>query len=279
MIIEASYGYISGSMALVADAGHNLSDVLGLAIAWIGAILARRKPSERYTYGLRGASILAALANAVILLVAVGAIAWEAIWRFANPEPIAGGTVIVVASIGIVVNGVTAWLFMTGRKTDLNIRGAYLHMVADAAVSAGVVVAGVLILLTGWLWLDAAVSLVIAALIVWTTWSLLRESTAMSLAAVPTHIDPVAVRRFLIGYDGVADLHDLHIWSMSTTDVAMTCHLVVPRLEAGDAYLQETRQRDQIAVWHRPCHDPDRARPRGEVRLGPGREDANCVAL
>lgn len=239
VIIEATYGYISGSMALVADAGHNLSDVLGLVAAWTAAVLARRAPSPRFTYGLSSASILAALFNAVFLLVAVGAIAWEAIWRLLNPEPVAGVTVMVVATIGIAINGFTAWLFASGSKGDLNIRGAYLHMVADAAVSAGVVVAGLGILYTGWLWLDPAASLLISAAIIWTTWRLLRESMAMSLSAVPPGIDPDAVRVWLNSRAGVAEVHDLHIWPMSTTEVALTCHLLIPAGAPGDAYLQE----------------------------------------
>ena len=181
VIVEAIYGYASNSTALIADAGHNLSDVLGLVVAWIAVILAKRPASPRYTYGLRGSSILAALFNAVFLLIAVGAIGWEAIWRLVNPEPVAEVTVMIVAAIGIVINGFTAWLFASGSKTDLNIRGAYLHMAADAAVSAGVVVAALIIMFTGWLWLDPLVSLVIVAVIVWGTWGLLRDSTAATM--------------------------------------------------------------------------------------------------
>ncbi|MBC7578026.1 MAG: cation transporter, partial [Tardiphaga sp.] len=210
VVIEAVYGYASGSMALVADASHNLSDVLGLVAAWTAAILAKRAPTPRFTYGLKGSSILAALFNAVFLLVAVGAIAWQAAWRLFNPEPVAGVTVMVVAALGLAVNGGTAWLFASGRKGDLNIRGAYLHMVADAAVSAGVVVAGLVILLTGWIWLDPLISLAISALIVWGTWGLLRDSTAMSLSAVPRGIDPAAVRGYLEQCPGVTQVHDLH---------------------------------------------------------------------
>lgn len=243
VLVEAVTGYASGSMALVADAGHNLSDVLGLMAAWGASVLSRRAPSPRFTYGLRSSSILAALFNAVFLLVAVGAIGWEAILRLLAPEPIAGVTVMVVAAIGIAINGITAWLFASGRKGDLNIRGAYLHMVADAAVSAGVVVAGLVILLTGWLWLDPLVSLVIGAIIVWGTWGLLRDSTAMSLDAVPRDIDPAAVRNYLEHCSGVVQIHDLHIWPMSTTEVALTCHLVIPAGAPGDAYLADVAQR------------------------------------
>lgn len=239
VVVEAVYGYASGSMALVADAGHNLSDVLGLIAAWTAAVLSKRAATPRYTYGLKGSSILAALFNAVFLLVAVGAIAWEAVHRLFNPEPVTEITVIVVATIGIAINGVTAWLFASGRNSDLNIRGAYLHMVADAAVSVGVVIAAIAIMFTDWLWIDAVTSLVICVLIVWGTWSLLRDSTAMSLAAVPRGIDPAAVRGFLERCEGVVQVHDLHIWPMSTTEVALTCHLVIPTGAPGDAYLMD----------------------------------------
>lgn len=243
VVVEAGYGFASGSMALVADAGHNLSDVLGLMAAWTAAVLSKRAPSPRFTYGLRGSSILAALFNAVFLLVAVGAIGWQAILRLLDPEPVASITVMAVAAIGIVINGVTAWLFASGRKGDLNIRGAYLHMVADAAISAGVVVAGLVILLTGWLWLDPVVSLVISAVIVAGTWGLLRDSMAMSLDAVPRGIDPHAVRGYLERCSGVVQVHDLHIWPMSTTEVALTCHMVIPAGAPGDAYLMDVADR------------------------------------
>lgn len=243
IVIEAFYGYISNSTALIADAGHNLSDVLGLIVAWIAVILSKRPPSERYTYGLRGSSILAALFNAVFLLIAVGAIGWQAMLRLFNPEPVAEMTVMIVAAIGIVINGFTAWLFASGRKSDLNIQGAYLHMAADAAVSAGVVIAALIIMFTGWLWLDAVTSLAIVAVIVWGTWGLLRDSTAMSLGAVPSAIDPVAVRRYLEQRPGVTEVCDLHIWPMSTTEVALTCHLVMPSGHPGDAFLVEATHR------------------------------------
>jgi cobalt-zinc-cadmium efflux system protein len=239
IVVEAIYGYISNSTALVADAGHNLSDVLGLIVAWIAIILSKRPPSDRYTYGLRASSILAALFNAVFLLIAVGAIGWQAVLRLFNPEPVAEVTVMVVATIGIVINGFTAWLFASGRKSDLNIQGAYLHMAADAAISAGVVIAALVIMYTGWLWLDAVTSLIIVAIIVWGTWGLLRDSTAMSLGAVPSHIDPVAVRRYLEQQSGVTEVYDLHIWPMSTTEVALTCHLVMPSGQPGDPFLIE----------------------------------------
>jgi cobalt-zinc-cadmium efflux system protein len=252
VVAEAIFGYVSNSMALIADAGHNFSDVLGLVLAWIAVILSKRPPSQRYTYGLRGSSILAALFNAVFLLLAVGAIAWEAVLRLFNPEPVAELTVIAVATAGIVINGITAWLFASGRKDDLNIRGAYLHMAADAAVSAGVVVAGFAIMATGWLWLDPVTSLVIVAVIIWGTWGLLRESMAMSLSAVPAVIDPTAVRNYLGQRPGVIQVHDLHIWPMSTTEIALTCHLVMPSGQPGDAFLFEiSRQlRDNFGIHH-----------------------------
>jgi cobalt-zinc-cadmium efflux system protein len=250
--VEFVYGVLANSMALVADAGHNLSDVLSLAIAWIASVLARRPPSARLTYGLGGSSIVAALFNAVLLLVAVGAIAWEAILRLLHPEPVASGTVMIVAAVGILINGATAWLFASGRKGDLNIRGAFLHMVADAAVSAGVVAAAAVILLTGWLWLDPLTSLVVVGLIVWGTWSLLRDSLAMSVSAVPAAIDPQAVRRYLESRPGVAAVHDLHIWPMSTTETALTAHLVLPGGHPGDEFLMQatTELRHRFGIGH-----------------------------
>jgi cobalt-zinc-cadmium efflux system protein len=235
--VEGVYGILSHSLALIADAGHNLSDVLGLVVAWIGGVLSRRVPTARYTYGLRSSSVLAALANAVFLLVAVGAIAWEAVQRLSAPEPVAGQTIIVVALIGVAINAATALLFVKGRKADLNIEGAFLHMASDAVVSLGVVVAGVLILQTGWLWLDPAVTLVISFVILVGTWRLLSRSIALALDAVPAGIEPETVRRHLLGVAGVAAIHDLHIWALSTTETAMTCHLVMPAGHPGDAAL------------------------------------------
>lgn len=250
--IEAGYGFAANSVALLADAGHNLSDVLGLLVAWGAATLSKRKPSAHYTYGLRRSSILAALFNAVFLLVAVGAIAYEAIGRFADPQPVESTTVMIVAAIGIAVNGVTAWLFASGRKGDINIRGAYLHMASDAAVSAGVVVSGFLILSTGWLWLDPATSLVIVAVIVAGTWGLLRDSVAMSLDRVPEGIAPSEVEVSLSALPGVTRVHDLHIWSMSTTEVALTAHLVMPGGSPGDAFLHDTGAmlHDRFEIGH-----------------------------
>ncbi|APO52948.1 cation diffusion facilitator family transporter [Bradyrhizobium diazoefficiens] len=241
VVAEAVYGYIGNSTALLADAGHNLSDVLGLVVAWGAAIAARRAPSGRFTYGLRASTILAALANAVFLLVATGAIGWEAILRLREPEPVAGVTVMVVAGIGILVNGFTAMLFASGRKDDINIEGAYLHMAADAAVSLGVVVSAALIIWTGWLWLDPVTSLVICAAILWSTTSLLRGSIDMSMAAAPKGTDLAAIRALLLARPGVSAIHDLHVWPISTTETALTCHLVMPA-GSGDAFLMETAQ-------------------------------------
>ena len=238
--IEVAFGIYGHSVALLSDAGHNLGDVLGLAVAWGATVLARRPPTPRYTYGLGGTSILAALFNALFLLIAVGAISWEAIIRLMNPAPVAGDIVMIVAAIGIVINGATALLFASGRKGDLNIRGAFLHMLADAVIAAGVLVTGLLIKLTGAAWLDPIASLVVNAVIVWGTWTLLRDSLAMSLAAVPPSIQPDEVRRFLENLPGVARLHDLHIWAMSTSETALSGHLVMPEGRGGDAFLTRT---------------------------------------
>jgi cobalt-zinc-cadmium efflux system protein len=237
VIVEVVYGLLANSIALVADAGHNLGDVLGLMMAWVATLLARRAPSQTYTYGLRRGTILAALANAVLLLVTVGAIAVEAVHRLIEPSEVAGATVMVVAGIGIVINGVTAWLFASGRKGDINLRAAFMHMAYDALVSVGVVAAAGVILLTGWTRLDPLVSLAIAVVILLGTWSLLRESVGMSLDAVPTGIKPDEVGDFLRQQPGVAAIHDLHIWSMSTTETALTCHVLMPGGHPGDEYL------------------------------------------
>ncbi|MFM2371050.1 MAG: hypothetical protein RIS85_772 [Pseudomonadota bacterium] len=239
VIVEAVYGVIAGSMALVADAGHNLSDVLGLVIAWGASILSARPPSARFTYGFKSSSILAALGNAAFLLVALGAILVETIRRLVEPEPVAGGPVMAVAAVGIVINTATALMFMRGRHHDINIRGAYLHMAADAAVSAGVVVAGLLITLTGAQWIDPVTSLLIVAIIAVGTWGLLKDSLRMSLHAVPPGIDERKVRAFLTGLNGVEAVHDLHIWPMSTTETALTAHLVMPGGYPGDTFLHQ----------------------------------------
>ncbi len=235
---EATYGVLAGSLALLADAGHNLGDVLGLGAAWLAAGLGRRLPGGRYTYGLRRSSILSALFNAILLLVVTGGIAAEAIRRLIDPAPVSGPVVMVVAAIGIAVNGVTAWLFMSGAKDDLNLRGAFLHMASDALTAAAVVVAGLLIVLTGSRLIDPVISLLVAVVIVAGTWSLLRRSVELALDAVPPGIDPAAVERTLRALPGVSDLHDLHIWGMSTTETALTAHLVRPGLPPDDALLR-----------------------------------------
>lgn len=237
--IEATYGFLADSMALLSDAGHNLSDVLGLAIAWGAAILAKRAPNERYTYGLRSSSILAALLNALLLMVAVGGIVWESVQRLIEPAPVMAGTMMVVAGIGIVVNGFTAFLFMGGQH-DLNIRGAFLHMVADTAVSLGVVIAGLAILWTGATWIDPMLSLVIAAVIIWGTWSLFKQSLRLSLHGVPQGISIPEIKEALAKRPGVTQVHHVHVWAISTTQTALTAHLVMPGGHPGDGFLTET---------------------------------------
>ncbi|QYE35800.1 cation diffusion facilitator family transporter [Polymorphobacter sp. PAMC 29334] len=237
--VEAAYGFLANSVALLADAGHNLSDVAGLAAAWGATALAKRAASERFTYGMRSSSILAALFNAVLLLVAVGAIALEAIRRLGDPQPVGGVTVMAVAAAGIAVNGVTAWLFARGREGDINVRAAFAHMMSDALVSAGVVVAGFVILETGWTWLDPIVSLVIAATIIWGTWGLLRDSMTLALQGVPPGVELDAVRSRLAALPGVAQTHHVHIWPVSTTETALTAHLLCPAGHPGDAFLCE----------------------------------------
>jgi cobalt-zinc-cadmium efflux system protein len=239
VIIEVVYGLLSHSMALVADAGHNLSDVLGLVMAWVAAILVKRAPTRLHTYGLRRSSILAALFNAIFLLVSIGGIAWESIRRFFAPEAISAWTVVWVSLIGIAINGITALLFMSGRKNDLNIRGAFLHMLADAAVSAGVVLAGFAILATGWSWIDPVVSLAIVAVILVGTWGLLRDSVNLALDAVPEGIDTAAIEQYLKGLHGVTDVHHLHVWGLSTTESALTVHLVLTEARLNDEFLKE----------------------------------------
>lgn len=239
VILEAIWGLRSHSLALLADAGHNLSDILALLLAWIASLLAKRPPTERRTYGLRRSSILAAMFNALFLLVAMGAIGWEAIQRFNQPSSVEGGIVIGIAAVGIVINTATALLFLSGRKGDLNIRGAFLHMTADAVVSAGVVVAGFLILQTGWLWLDPIVSLLIVAVIFVGTWDLLKDSFNLALDAVPEHIDAGAVKAYLLGLPPVLEVHDLHIWAMSTTETALTAHLIVKKSKQHDLLIQQ----------------------------------------
>ncbi|WP_051357281.1 cation diffusion facilitator family transporter [Azorhizobium doebereinerae] len=240
VLVEATFGYFAGSLALMADAGHNLSDVLGLLLAWAAAWLAQRSPTAKRTFGYGRTSILAALANAIILLVGTGGIVVEALSRLSDPEPVQTGIVMLVALIGIGVNFGTALLFMAGRKGDLNVRGAFVHLVADAAISLGVVVAAGVIAVTGWLWLDPVVSLVIAVAIVLGTWGLFRDSVDLVLDAVPRHVDRAEVEAYLAGRPGVVEVHDLHIWGLSTTEVALTAHLVRPEHALDDAFLAET---------------------------------------
>ena len=239
VVAQIVFGVLANSVALLADAGHNFGDVLALLLAWGAQGVAQWRPAGRYTYGYRSASILAALFNGLILLVATGAIAWEAVRRMFDPGAVGGVTVMIVAAVGIAVNGVSAWLLMAGRRDDLNIRGAFLHMVGDAAISFGVVLAGAAIAFTAWNWLDPLASLVIAALIVWGTWGLLRESVMLSLAAVPESIDRARVETYLRTLPGVSEVHDLHIWAMSTTETALTVHLVRPGAGLDDRLLHD----------------------------------------
>jgi cobalt-zinc-cadmium efflux system protein len=263
---QVFYGLAANSIALLADAGHNFGDALGLLLAWAAYMVGRWRPTERHTYGFRSASILAALSNSVLMLIATGAIAVEAIRRFYEPSEVAGLTVMVVAAAGIVTNGLSAWLLMAGRKGDLNVRSAFAHMVADAAVSLGVVVAGAVIWFTGWIVIDPIMSLVISAVIVWGTWGLLRESLQLSMDAVPAGIEPADVRTYLEQRPGVASIHDLHIWAMSTTENALTVHLVMPKGHPGDDCLVEL------------CHDLKRRfgiqHPTFQIELGDAAECA-----
>jgi cobalt-zinc-cadmium efflux system protein len=240
--IEAAYGLIAGSLALIADAGHNLSDVLSLVLAWGANRLARRKATPYRTYGLRRGTILSSLLSSALLLGAMGAIAWEAIQRFSQPAEVAGGTMIGVATAGVVINGITAWLFAAGRHTDLNVRAAFMHMVADAAVSVAVVIGGFGVLFLGWLWLDPAITLIIVVVIVIGTWDILTGSLDLAFDAVPKGVDPHQVREYLQRLPGVASIHDLHIWAMSTTETALTAHLVVPGDPHTDSFLHGIAQ-------------------------------------
>jgi len=242
VIAEFTYGFIANSAALIADAEHNLSDVLALLLAWAASVLARKAPSKRFTYGLRSTTILVSLANAMLLLIICGAIAWEAFQRFSHPPVIAEMTVTLVAAIGILVNGFSAYLFIKGSNEDINIRGAYLHMAADAAISMGVMLSGIGMIFTGWYWLDPVVCQIIVIIIVISTWGLLRESIQLSLNAVPAGIDIHAIEAYLRSCAGVSDIHDLHIWGMSTTESALTVHLVMPGGYPGDTLLDDITQ-------------------------------------
>lgn len=266
VVVEWIFGVMANSLALIADAAHNFSDVLGLLLAWGALALARRPPSTRFTYGLRGSTVLAALANAMLLLVATGGIAWEAILRFRSIGAVNETIMIWVAAFGVLINTGTALLFMGGRKADLNIRGAYLHMAADAGVSLGVVVAGLGIMYFGWTWLDPVASLLVVTVILVGTWGLLRDSVKLALHAAPENVDPVAVRRYLADLPGVTEVHDLHIWAMSTTETALTAHLVMPAGHPGDEYVADvirhveamyrighTTLQIEIGTSDRPC--------------------------
>jgi cobalt-zinc-cadmium efflux system protein len=263
--VEAFVGWRVGSLALLADAGHNLSDVAGLALAWAGALAGRLAADDRHTYGWRRASILAAFANAILLLVAMGSLAWEAVQRLSAPAPTEGLTIIAVAAIGVVVNGATAMLFMSGRSRDLNIRGAFLHMAADALVSLGVAAAGAVYLWTGWDWLDPVTSLAIAAIVVAGTWRLFRQSLHLMFDGVPDSVDLPSVRHFLASQPGVADVHDLHVWAMSTSEVALSAHLVMPGGFPGDAFFAEIAENlhQRFGISHPTIQIETSPRPHG----------------
>jgi cobalt-zinc-cadmium efflux system protein len=250
--VEAGYGIFADSLALLTDAGHNISDVISLLLAWGASVVATKAATEKRTYGLRKATIMASLVSAILLLVALGGIAWEAIGRFRHPNPVEGLTVIVVAAIGVCINTVTALLFVKGQKHDLNIRGAFLHMAADAGVSMGVVVAGIFIMVGGWLWIDPAVSLIIVAVIFAGTWGLLRDSINYAIDAVPKGIDIPEIRRYLTGLDHVDRIHDLHVWPLSTTEIALTVHLVVDHSSLDNSFLENIAQQlhDHFGIAH-----------------------------
>lgn len=252
VVVEAIFGFLASSLALLADAGHNLSDVMSLLIAWVAILFAGRPPTARRTYGFRRGTILASLVSSILLLLAMGGIAWEALGRFRTPAEVNGETVIAVAAAGVVINGLTAMLFVSGRQHDLNIRAAFLHMAADAAVSVGVVIGGLGVLMLGWFWLDPVISLIIVAVVLLSTWGVLRDSLNLVFDAVPRSIDPIQVRNYLNGLPGVADIHDLHIWGMSTTETALTAHLVIPDGRGGDAFLRRLADelRDRYGITH-----------------------------
>lgn len=250
--IEAIYGVMAGSLALIADAGHNLSDVLGLLLAWGASVLATKTATEKRTYGFRKVTIMASLASAILLLVALGGITWEAIGRFLDPKPVEGMIVIVVAAIGVVINTITALLFVSGQKHDLNLRGAFLHMAADAGVSLGVVGAGIVIMATGWLPIDPLTSLFVVAVILISTWSLLRDSMNLAIDSVPESIDIEGIKRHLTGLENVSGIHDLHVWSMSTTEVALTVHLTLTDDSFDSGFLPKLQQQlhDLFGIEH-----------------------------
>ncbi len=252
VVIEAGYGIAAGSLALIADAGHNLSDVISLLLAWGASYLALKQPTEKRTYGFRRVTILASSVSAILLLVVLGGIVWEAFGRLANPQPVNSMTVIIVAAIGVVINTATALLFVSGQKHDLNIRGAYLHMAADAGVSLGVVVAGIVIMITGWLWIDPAISLVLVVVILVGTWNLLHESINLSVDAVPRDIDISGIKDYLTKIEGVSEIHDLHVWALSTTQTALTAHLITTKNLIDNEFLKEIQQHlhDNFDIEH-----------------------------
>jgi cobalt-zinc-cadmium efflux system protein len=252
VVVETIVGWQVDSLALLSDAGHNLSDVLGLLVAYGGLYLARLRPNQKHTYGLGRATILAALFNAMILLIAIGGIVWEAVGRFSHPVPIQGGIVMLVAAMGVVINGITAWLIMSGNKEDINLRGAFLHMTADALVSLGVVIAGAMFIWTGWAWLDPAISLVIAVVILWSTWDLLRQALHLSLDGVPVSITLDKVKNYLTVQPNVIEIHDLHVWAMSTSEIALTVHLVMRDGHPGNEFLCRVAEElhDNFTIGH-----------------------------
>lgn len=252
VLLEGSAGFITGSLALLADAAHNLTDVGGLLIAWGAVVAAKRPPSEKYTYGLGRSTILAALMNAIAILVGAGGVIWEAVHRFSEPVTVPAQSVIVVALLGIAINGGTALLFRAGRKSDLNAEGAFLHMAADAAVSLGVVAAAVAMLFTGWTWLDPLAAILVSMVIVWSAYGLLKSSLTVTLDAVPASVDPAAVRTWLTELDGVSEVHDFHVWALSTTSNALTTHLVMPEGHPGDAFLDHIAEelREHFGIGH-----------------------------
>jgi cobalt-zinc-cadmium efflux system protein len=267
LIIETIYGVLADSLALIADAGHNLTDVLSLLLAWAASRLARRKPTERHTYGLRRATILAPLFSAIVLFMVMGGMGWEAVVRLGHPAKVETETMIVVALIGVIVNGATAMLFMRNQKLDLNIKAAYIHMIADAAVSIGVCLGGVAIVFTGKLWVDPVISLVIVAVILHSSWTLLFDSLHLAMDAVPGSIDPLKVRNYLLSLPGVASLHDLHIWGMSTTEAALTAHLVIPKVQPDDQLLHRIAHElhERFGIGH------------ATIQIETGIHDAECV--
>ena len=250
--IEAGYGFVAGSLALMADAGHNLGDVLSLLLAWGAAFLATKPATEKKTYGLRKVTILASLTSAILLLFALGGITWEAIGRFTHPKPVEGLIVIAVAAIGVVINTITALLFVSGQKHDLNLRGAFVHMAADAGVSFGVVVAGIIMMTTGWLLVDPIISLLIVAAILVGTWSLLRDSVNLVIDSVPEHIDIAGIKSYLQNLENVSQFHDLHVWPMSTTEVALSVHLIIGEGYIEKGFLNEIQQdlHDDFNIEH-----------------------------